>query len=47
MKQNIYLQEYFKIIVFMPAKNTLNLLVALLRLIRGNVMEYQKKILKI
>ena len=34
-------------LVFIPAKNTLNILVALLGLIRGYLMEYQKKILKI
>ena len=34
-------------VVSMPAKNTLNILVPLLRLICGNVMECQKKILKI
>ena len=33
-------------LVFILAKNTLNILVALLRLIRGNLMECQKKILK-
>ena len=32
-------------LVFIPSKNTLNVLVALLELIRGNLMEYQKKIL--
>ena len=38
----------FQNLVFIPAKkNTLNLLVSLLRLIRGNLMQYQKKILKI
>ena len=30
-------------LVLIPAKNTLNALVALLRLIRGNLMECQKK----
>ena len=34
-------------LVFIAAKNTLNILVALLRLIRGNLMECHKKILKI
>ena len=33
-------------LVFFPAKNTLNILVALLELIRVNLMECQKKILK-
>ena len=33
-------------LVFILAKNTLNISVALLRLIRGNLMECQKKILK-
>ena len=34
-------------LVFIPAKNTLNILVALLALIHANLMEYQKKVLKI
>ena len=34
-------------LVFIPAKNTLNILAVLLGLIRGNLMECQKKILKI
>ena len=34
-------------LVFIPAKNTLNILLALLGLNRGNVMEYQKKVLNI
>ena len=34
-------------LVFIPAKNTLNIFVALLRLIRRNLVEYEKKILKI
>ena len=45
--------EYFssrtiqKFLAFIPAKNTLNVLVALLGLICENLMECQKKILKI
>ena len=34
-------------LVFIPAKNTLNILLALLRLICGNLMECQNKILKL
>ena len=33
-------------LVFIPAKNTLNILVVLLELNRGNLMECQKKVLK-
>ena len=48
MEQNIFnggiLQNY---LAFTPAKNMLNILAALLRLICGNLMEFQKKILKI
>ena len=48
MKRNIFLYEYFKIIYFfLPAKNILNILVAVLGLNRGNLIECQKKILKI
>ena len=48
MEQNIFLQEYFKIIWYLhQLKNTLNILVALLGFIHGNLMECQKKILKI
>ena len=48
MQQNIFLQEYFKITEYLnPLKNTLNILVALLGFLRGNLMECQKKILKI
>ena len=48
MGQNIFLQEYFKIILC-QLKNILNILVTPLRfeLICGNLMEFQKKILKI
>ena len=46
MEKNIFLQEYFKIIWYLyQLKNTLNILVALLELIRGNLMEFQKQIL--
>ena len=34
-------------LVFIPAKNTLNILVALLELICRNLMEFQKKALKV
>ena len=48
MEQNISDQEYLKIIEYLyKLKNTLNILVALLGLIRGNLMQFQKKILKI
>ena len=40
----VILQNYF---VFISPKNTLNILVALLEFIGGNLMEYQKKVLKI
>ena len=40
MEENILLQEYFKIyLVFIPAKNTLDISVALLQLNCGNLME--------
>ena len=48
MEQNISIQEYYKIILYLyQLKNTLNVLVALREFIRENVMECQKKILKI
>ena len=48
MEQNIYNQEYYKIILHLyRIKNTLNILVALLKFIRGNLMECLKKLLKI
>ena len=48
MEQNIFPQEYFKIIYYLyQPKNTLNILVALLGFNRGNLMECQKKVLKI
>ena len=41
MEENIFLQEYFKIIYDLyQLKNTLNILVALLQLIRGNIMKF-------
>ena len=44
MEQNIYNREnYF---VFIPTKNTLNILVRLLEFIRGNIVECQKKVLR-
>ena len=49
MEQNIFLQEYSKLftIIYASQKNTLNILVVLFGLIRGNLMECQKNILKI
>ena len=48
MEQNISIHEYYKIILYSyQLKNTLNILVALLRFICGNVMECQKEMLKI
>ena len=38
------LQNY---LVFIPKKNALNILMALLKFIRGNPMKRQKKVLKI
>ena len=47
MEQIIFFQEYFEINKYLyQLKNTLNILVALIELIRGNLMECQKKILK-
>ena len=48
MEQNIFFQECFKIMdyLFILAKKYIKYLVALLGLIRGYLMEYQKKILK-
>ena len=45
MEGNIFVQEYFNFILYLY--HTLNILLALLGLIRGNLMEGQKKILKI
>ena len=48
MEENISTQEYYKIIFYLyQLKNTLNILVALLKFIHGNLMECQKKLLKI
>ena len=48
MEQNIFLQEYFKIIQYLfLLKHKLNILLSLLGLNRGNLMECQKKVLKI
>ena len=45
MEQNVFLQEYFKIIWYLyQLKNTLNILLAPLGLNRGNLMECQKKV---
>ena len=47
MTQNIS-QEYYKTILYSyQLKNTLNILVALIKFIRGNLMEFQKKVLEI
>ena len=47
MEQNIFFSGIFQnYLVFIPA-NTLNILVALLEFIHRNLMEYQKKILKL
>ena len=48
MEQNIFLEQYFKIILYLYLlKNIFNILVALFGFIRGNLMEYEKKTLKI
>ena len=48
MEQNIFLQENFKIIYYLyQRKNALNILMAVLRLICENLIEYMKKISKI
>ena len=48
MAQNIFLQEYYKTIYYLyQLINALNFLVAQLRFIPGNLMECQKKELKI
>ena len=47
MVQNVSIQEYYKIILYLyQLKNTLNIFMALLEFIRGNLMKCQKKILK-
>ena len=47
MEQNIFLQGYFKIILYLyHLKNSLNILVALLKLTHWDLMEHEKKILK-
>ena len=47
MVQNIS-QKYYKIVLYLhQLKNILNILMALLEFTCGNLMEYQKKILKI
>ena len=47
--QNIFLQEYFKITYtkYFRTKKEIKFLVALLELIRGKLIECQKKLLKI
>ena len=48
MEQKIFLQEYFEIIYYLyQLENTLNISVALIGLIRGNLIKGQKKVLKI
>ena len=47
MEQNIFLGIFQNYLYLYQLKSTLNILVALVRLIRGNLMEFQKKILKI
>ena len=45
MQQNISKKEYYKKILYLyQLKNTLNILVALLKFIRGNLMKNQKKV---
>ena len=51
MGYNIFLQIFFFIffqncLVFIPAKNTINMLVPLRGLVHGNLMECQEEILK-
>ena len=44
MENNISIQEYYKIIFYSnQPQNKLNTLVTLLKVIRGNIMECQKK----
>ena len=48
MEPNISIQEYFKIIYYLyHLKRISNILMVLLRLIRGNLMEFLKTILRI
>ena len=48
MEQNISIQEYYKIILYLyQLRNTLNISVALLKFIREDLMECQKKVLRI
>ena len=48
MEQHIFIQKYYKIILYLyQLKNILNILVALLEFIRRNLIECQKKLLKI
>ena len=47
MEQRVFPQDYYKIIYYLSQlKNALNILMALLGSIRGNLIECQKKILK-
>ena len=45
MEQYIFIQEYFKIIQHLYQLKTLNIFVALLKLIHRDLMEFQKKII--
>ena len=48
MEQNVFLQGYFEIIEYLyQIKNTLNILIALFKFIRRNLMEFQRTVLKI
>ena len=48
MEQHVFPQDYYKIILYLSQlKKALNILMALLGLIRGNLIECQKKILQI
>ena len=48
MEQNISIQDYYKLVLHSyQLKNTSNILVVLLEFIRGNLIECQKKELKI
>ena len=47
MDQNIFLGIFQNYLIFIPAKNTLNVLVSLLGLNRGNLIQCQKKVVKI
>ena len=47
MKQNIFLYEYLKIILYLyQLKNSINILLALLEMNRENLMEHLKNVLE-